>query len=307
MNLRQAYRGWSQQSQNFNQYVRIRPLFNRVWLFLDMEKPCSWYTAQILGEALAEPHIIESDKRKAAEAMLSVLEFANWAEPKWNPKPTFTVDDLMKYNHPDTRPDEKEHPEVKEETENDPCDGCVNVKGCVTCADGELREVIEEPKEEPTIDMSMEEKQKRGKQPKKVCQIDPETLKVVKTYDAITQACKEVGVKNIDRALKKKQKAGGYYWAYPEDAERFKPKEQSKPGETVKTVKVAIPKPVPTENRELSREEQLWEYSMEELLDAIRKRGRAASLPEFSDVQLIEEIKRRGWKGHLDITTSIEL
>ena len=68
---------------------------------------------------------------------------------------------------------------------------------------------------------TMEKRKPGGKKPRKVCQIDPETLKVVKTYDSCSEGCREAGVKGLDRAIKKLQRAGGYYWQYPEDVETF--------------------------------------------------------------------------------------
>ena len=97
MNLGQAYLGWQQQSQNRELYLKTREAFRKAWFALPTNKPCSYYTKEVLGEALAATREIESNKTKAASVMVHVLTFAAWAEPKFNPKPDFTYMDLMEY------------------------------------------------------------------------------------------------------------------------------------------------------------------------------------------------------------------
>ncbi|MCR5578639.1 MAG: hypothetical protein K6F74_05435 [Prevotella sp.] len=97
MNLQQAYQGWQQQSQNRDLYVKTRDAFRKAWFQLPTNKPCSYYTKEVLGEALAATREIESVKAKAASVMIHVLAFANFAEPEVNPAPDFTFDELMEY------------------------------------------------------------------------------------------------------------------------------------------------------------------------------------------------------------------
>lgn len=97
MNLQQAYQGWQQQSQNSELYKKTRDAFRKAWFQLPTNKPCSYYTKEVLGEALAATREIESVKAKAASVMIHVLTFANFAEPDDNPKPDFSFGDLMEY------------------------------------------------------------------------------------------------------------------------------------------------------------------------------------------------------------------
>ena len=83
--------------ENRELYVKTRDAFRKAWFSLPTNKPCSYYTRDVLGEALAASREIESNKVKAASVMVHVLDFANWAEPKFNPKPDFTWQDLMEY------------------------------------------------------------------------------------------------------------------------------------------------------------------------------------------------------------------
>ena len=97
MNLDKAYKEWQDLSQNRELYVKTREAFRKAWFTLPTNKPCSYYTKQILGEALAATREVESVKTNAASVMVHVLTFANFAEPKLNPKPDFTFHDLMEY------------------------------------------------------------------------------------------------------------------------------------------------------------------------------------------------------------------
>lgn len=97
MNLAQAYQGWQQQTQNRKLYTKTREAFRKAWFTLPTNKPCSYYTKEVLGDALAATREVESNKAKAASVMVHVLTFANWAEPKFNPKPDFNYHDLMEY------------------------------------------------------------------------------------------------------------------------------------------------------------------------------------------------------------------
>ena len=97
MNLSQAYQGWQQMQENRELYKKTREAFRKAWFTLPTNKPCSYYTKEVLGTALAETRVIESDKAKAASVMVHVLTFAHWAEPKFNPEPDFEYSDLMEY------------------------------------------------------------------------------------------------------------------------------------------------------------------------------------------------------------------
>ena len=250
MNLGQAYQGWQQQSQNRDLYVKTREAFRKAWFTLPTNKPCSYYTKEVLGTALAETREIESNKVKAASVMCHVLTWANWAEPKFNPKPDFTYQDLMEYTKGPLADPEKVKPVSKpttteedgtdldidpvtamprkameqEATEKKPdhCDGCNNVNGCITCIDGDQRAVITEVETKTEEDMEPKEKKPRGKQPKPVVQIDPNTLQVIKQWPSMSDAQTTLGICHVDVAVAKMRKAGGFYWSLAEDADTFK-------------------------------------------------------------------------------------
>ena len=250
--MAQAYEGWQQQSQNRQLYIKTREAFRKSWFALPTNHPCSYYTKEVLGQALAEPRVIISFKAQAASVMIQVLEFAHFAEPKYNPKPDFTMSDLMEYTTPTERSEEIE---VKRE----------EVKS------GEVKsEEIEVKSEIPqtTKQDNMEEKKvTKGRAARPVCQIDPKTKEVINTFDSCSEACRAAGVKNIDRAIKKLQMAGGYYWQYPEDVKTFAERLEEK----ATCVRHTPP---------------------------IRNASHDA-LEVFTDEELINELTRRGWEGEL--------
>lgn len=311
MNLAQAYQGWSQQTQNRELYKKTKEAFRTAWFTLPTNEPCSYYTKEILGTALAETRVIESSKARAASVMCHVLAWANWAEPKYNPMPDFKFEDLMEYTKGPLADPDKVRPQkadidddtndldidpvtglprkAMEQEDNEkkpnPCEGCNNVKGCITCVDGDQRAVITEV--EPKTENNMEPKKTRGKQARQVCQIDPETLQVIHTYDSGSSACRITGAKNLDRAIKKLTTAGGYYWQYPEDvptfAERLKQKQQTAARvDEVPVLAPAAPEPAPVVKI-------------------------AHDLSNFSDQELFAELERRGYQGELQVIKKVTI
>lgn len=296
MNLRQAYDGWSQQEQNRQLYVKTRDAFRRAWFTLPTNKPCSWYTKDVLALALAETRVVESDKVKSASVMLHVLTWANFAEPKYNPKPDFKLEDVTRLIHlpadelekerqrinaamlcqpmPEEKADEDnkatatEEPAATPDNDADPLKG-IDFDDKKQVADALMEQSARIMNDKPENNETNMEKEKkpRGKQPRQICQIDPDTLQVVKTYDSCTEGCRTVGVKNLDRAIKRLQKAGGFYWQYPEDvstfADRLKQKQDAQ-------------QPAVTEQP-----------------------STPSTLADFTDDELMTELDRRGFEGEL--------
>ena len=323
MNLGQAYQGWQQQSQNRKLYTNTKEAFRKAWFTLPTNKPCSYYTKEILGEALAETRVIESFKAKAASVMIHVLTFAAWAEPKFNPLPDFTVSDLMEYTKGPLADPEKIKPAAKREAEEmddtdldiDPITGETRkTKGQEPSDEGDPLEGIDfDEQEETKTEENMEEKKTRGRRSRKICQIDPETLEVVKVYDSCAEGCHATGAKNLDRAIKKLQLAAGYYWQYPEDvatfADRLAAKRAAKPQS-----KTAKPKPKVESDAEKqqAKVKNNFPTAVATLAPTPKpddapnvtndnQRGTAAheALEVFTDDELLEELDRRGWQGEL--------
>lgn len=251
MNLRQAYDGWGQQSQNKQLYVKTRDAFRRAWFTLPTNKPCSWYTKDILALALAETRVVESDKVKSASVMVHVLTWANFAEPKWNPKPNFKTEDVTRLLHLPADELEKERQRItaamqtmtepeqpKSDEDNNSDDDADPLAGIdfddkKQVADALMEQSARIMNDKPTNETIMEqEKKPRGKAPKPVAQIHPETFEVVKVWPSRGAAENELGACNLDRCIAKLRKSAGFYWSDPQDADTFKLRLMAKQAET---------------------------------------------------------------------------
>ena len=222
MNLAQAYQGWQQQSQNRELYTKTREAFRKAWFTLPTNKPCSYYTKEVLGEALAATREVESNKAKAASVMVHVLTFANWAEPKFNPKPDFDYNDLMEYTKGPLADPDKIKPAEKPSCLDDYDDNDLDIDP-VTAAPRKAMEQEAQPSDtvgtgisadvpaqedatevpvpdvspapesgiaadEPKQETNMEPKKTRGRQPKPVAQLDAKTLQVIKVWTSRNEA-----------------------------------------------------------------------------------------------------------------------
>ena len=70
-----------------------------------------------------------------------------------------------------------------------------------------------------SIERQAEEKIRRPGLPanaRPILKLDPKTLEVVKEYDCISDACKDMKLTNLSTYIKHHYKAAGFYWAYPE-------------------------------------------------------------------------------------------
>ena len=69
---------------------------------------------------------------------------------------------------------------------------------------------------------------KPGKAPIPVAQLDPKTLAVIKIWTSRSEAERETGACNLDRAVKNARLAAGFFWCSPENVETFKSNPKSK-------------------------------------------------------------------------------
>ena len=308
MNLRQAYDGWSQQSQNKQLYVKTRDAFRRAWFTLPTNKPCSWYTKDVLALALAETRVVESDKVKAASVMVHVLTWANFAEPKWNPKPNFETADVTRLirlsadklekereriNAAMSAKPEPEQPKSDEDNNsNDDADPLAGIdfddKKQVADAlmEQSARIMNDKPKEMTNMN---NEKKPRGKAPKPVAQIYPETFEVVKVWPSRGAAEKELGACNIDRCIAKLRKSAGFYWSDPKDADTFKLRLMEKQADTPSA-------PYNMEEQRLHNPKPKKEKPNDTTRTCCAKTN---GISHFTDEELWKELERRGWKGEI--------
>ena len=212
MKLDDAYNAWGQQSDNRELFYKTKTAFRKMWWLIPTNKPCSYYTLQVLGRALAQANGAHSDKVSAASVMCHVLNYAYQCEPENMDKPSFGFSDIVNY----------------EGTKPSPM---VQAIESASSARGQVPDIERPNDDEPLVKVKPAAKAKReaelarrdGKQPKSVVQLDAKTLKPIKVWKSCHAPMAELGIRNVQRAVDRHGLAGGYYWCRPGDEETFKP------------------------------------------------------------------------------------
>ena len=293
MKLDDAYNAWGNMSENRELALKTKKIFRNIWWLIPTNKPCNYYTLEVLGRALVQANGAHSDKVSAASVMCHVLNYAHHVDPEGNNKPSFTFSDIVNY--------------TGEEEKNDAGIG------------------------------SSEREQTRRDNGKAVVQLDPDTLKPVKVWPSCFAAQKELGIKNVQRAIGRHGISGGFYWCRPGDEEGFKPLEKRGSKKGCKNTKAKStthrltpiteePKPLTKEQKELHRKvfdgperqptpEQQEQLKEAEVAVAEARRDFEEQIAEHvyqvlqkcTDDELIAELRRREWHGTVRITRTIEL
>lgn len=352
MNLNEAYLGWQQVKENGQFYVKTRNDFRRAWLMLPTNKPCSYYTKEVLGEALAASSEAEGAKVRAASVMIQVLEWAHNAEPKECPKVKFTIDDLMAYvrgevekpkkkakgslgdRHlgqepnqepvPDGMPERHDEPEGEPKTEDPEDDDepkMVVKKGAKKKTDFVPEKKPKKSKASKSGDKGDksdgEKKHPGGRPMKPVCQIDPDTLEVIATFDSCNAAIQATGASNIDRAVARVRKSAGYYWSTPDGVKTFAKRLREKQKEDEQRHVEAAGRAREAKMKKLAEQKAQAEARLPQpkvehkpepkAVDDSRQSKVSDALAVFTDDELIEELDRRGWYGVMRKVMVVEL
>jgi hypothetical protein len=352
MTLQEAYQGWQAETANKQLYIKSRDAFRKTWLMLPTNKECSYYTLEVLSAAIVQTKMMHSFRIQASSVMVHVLTWAHRKDAEANPMPAFTFSQIVE----DGEALEKKAREAGERKPEESVDTvCLREKMAMTeleparidhylVKDVELDEdgrplpvtvgkdgrplpVTKETKTNNDTTMN-EEKKSFGTAPKPVCQIDPETLKVVRTFESCSAACKSAGVKSIDYALKNLSKSGGYYWQFPDQMDTFLDRLEKKGVIATATVStpqaVTAPKPKeetpkpsfdeaqgspePEGGRPSTKERPgATDQQIKNLLEHCRQEEAQQRLAAFQDKELIDELGRRGWKGKLELILSVTI
>ena len=272
MTLKQAYTMWACAPKNVVLAAKHRNAIQRVLMKKYNDVELKDFTTDFVGSIFSNCTTIDDEtKSKAASILVHILRWGNEHGYCEKPMFTFSIANVGKND------EEKEHD--------------------IASIPKPLHELSQEPlvrvKKEALIERKKVLAARSGlKAPRHVVQIDKHTLKPVKVWQSINDVYKELGIRNIHRAIERKGLAGGYFWCAEGDEKNFKPnsasiiqeaaekkkKEKvktvnSKPVEQEKPVEMVVPKDITT----------------------------------FSDDELISEMKRRGWKGSIQIVLNVEL
>ena len=312
MTLKEAYEKWGKQKQRQTLYIKTRSAFMQVWRKLDFDTPCKMLTLSVLTEAMKKrgPVFVE-DKTRAASVMVHVLNFAHDEAPVECPMPTFDYRAILDGAEAMPLPAEKEQKErkaLKLERKEPKLERKVLKSEQNTPVMEQRKQTRVTPKnpyqgERDTLGRS------KNRAKRKVAQIDPSTLKVVRVWESMGAAEHGLGIKNISRAIDKKRLAGGFYWCDEKDLSSFEPRE-SRQGR--KGLVPKIPEEEQEENNHAPAEEELNEHIERGIDDFIGGFGHGQVQPGktavpttveyFTDKELIDEIQRRGWRGGVVLT-----
>lgn len=268
--IQQAFKSWSMQKENITLAARNREAVRSVLMKRHQDLTLDRITPDIAREIFSKSKDRPELKTKAASTLVHLM---NWgAERGYCQRPAFSYEIGSEGKKEKTK-------EVKP---------LVKVTVIPQDTDLDYKSGTEPETDIQTKNnMTMEKQQTRkgGRQPRKVCQLNAETLEVIASYDSIKEACEKNGIKKLNGALSKHQKAGGYYWCYAGQESTFVPLERQqkpqKPRKEKPTTAAASPSRTQTPS--------------------------GKSLADYSDKEIIEEIRRREWKGSFSFVTTIEL
>lgn len=290
----------------------------QVWKKLDFSIPCKEVTLAVLREALEKRGpVYAEDKARAASVMVHVLTFAHQEQPQECPMPRFDYGALLK----DAETERKVLKIERKLPENVQKLPKVEQK----LPDMEQRKQTRVTPKKPYQGERDTLGRSKNRAKRKVAQIDPSTLEVVKVWDSMGAAEKELGIRNVTRAIDKKRIAGGFYWCDEKDAATFEPREDMrgrKSGTAGKPAGAATD-PLPTEQKASKDDGDVANApEAEDIANAVErgiddfiggfghgavqpgKTAVAPTLSEFTDKELIDEVQRRGWKG--DVTLKVD-
>ena len=290
MTLKQAFTIWAYSPGNTVLAAKSREAVQRVlmkkWNDIGLEQFTEQFCRRIFYQSTESLEL----KVKAASILVYVLQWGS--DNGLCQCPTFTLA-IAREEHERAEKD-------KAQPDDEPL---VRVKP-EALAKGKAE--LKARKSETKTEEDMEQKKTRGKQPKPVAQLDAKTLQVIKVWSSRSDAERELGACNLDRAINRKRMSAGFFWCSPEDAEGFQPnplskyapktqpkkqtnaeKQQAKVKNNFHTaVATLAPTPKPDDAPNVTNDNQ---------------RGTAAheALEVFTDDELLEELDRRGWQGEL--------
>jgi len=263
MTLKQAFTLWALAPSNTVLAARSRDAVQRVlmkkWNDIDLEQFTEAFCRRIFYQST---ETLET-KVKAASILIYLLQ---WGGDNGHCKPPKFTYDIASEEHQRAQQD-KARPASPEDSPNST---------------------------EPQQLTDMEQKKKRGKQPKPVVQIDPNTLQVLKEWPSMTEAHKALGIHHIEVAISRISKAGGFYWSLAADADTFRQRLNDKLQEA--------------DMRHKERAAKMREKKTAKETEPTRQCDAAGgALEAFTDDELMTELDRRGWHGKLHRTQVVAI
>ena len=275
----------------------VQKILMKKWNDVELEQVTLAFARRIFSKS-PEP---KEMKVKAASILVYLLQWGG--DHGYCQRPAFTYDELTGGDA--TGVDTIKVKEMAKVTELDirrleshvtpvPCDEHGNaLEGCSKTLEDMMEIVDMEDKPKENTDMDKKEKKPRGRAPRQVAQISPDTLEVVKTWPTMGDAERETGACNLDRVIRLMRKSAGFYWSNAEDAGTFRDR--------------LAEKQLPEELKRVNGKKPAADPGQAPA-PKLENRSQCASaaqqaLAVFSDDELLEELDRRGWQGNLRRST----
>ena len=304
MNLDKAYMNWRLEPENTQLAVKTEKLFRKMWWLIPTNQPCSYYTFGVLGRALSQVVGDRKEKAQAASIMFHVLSWAHQQEPDINPKPDFQYQDLLDYG---TNKPAEEPAEIPAATPTAVPAASPSAEDIDPLAGVDFPDPPEEPAKAPKPKAAARLKTARKAKSKahiSVVQLNAQSLEVIRIWQSGHAAEKELGIKNIYRAMESHRMAGGFFWCRKGEEKDFKPDPLRRARFTsvlANTADTASAASVSTKLLAKGIEETREQF--QKLADSYVQQV----LERCSDEELIGEMRRRQWKGTVEITRKVEL
>lgn len=260
MTLKQAFTMWSMAPRNIALAKNCRDAVNKILMRKYNDIELEQITETFARRVFSQSNESKEMKVKAASILVYVLSWGG--DHGYCQRPTFTYE--VAASTPDVKPEE---PMCKVKPEA-------------------LAKRKEELAKRENTDIMEKEEKKEVVKPREVVQLDPNTLRVLRTFPSANAAETALGCSNIRRAIDRNSMSGGYYWTYPGYETNFKPAKKRGAGRPSRPKNISVSQKKPAVvNSEVAK----------------------PSIQSFSDEAIIAEIKRRGWKGNITMTVTIDL
>ncbi len=232
MTLKQAFTQWAAIPDNKVLAAKNRTNMQKVLLEKHGSMDVTLIDRHFMDIVLKDCKVDHRAQVNACSVLCHVLTWLHGNDPKTYPAPDFD------YNIASTKPIEQPAKVAKAKAKS-------VEKPKVEVSEPEVQVPAHDDTEDPLqgIDFSDEKEnlnhisvmqennttvKKPGKAPIPVAQLDQKTLAVIKIWPSLSEAERETGACNLDRAVKNARLAAGFFWCIPENAETFKPNPKAK-------------------------------------------------------------------------------
>lgn len=232
MTLKQAFTQWAAIPDNKVLAAKNRTNMQKVLLEKHGSMDVTLIDRHFMDIVLKDCKADHRAQVNACSVLCHVLTWLHGNDPKTYPAPDFD------YNIASTKPTEQPAKVAKPKVKS-------VEKPKVEVSESKSQAPAQDDTEDPLqgIDFSDEKEnlnhisvmqennttvKKPGKAPIPVAQLDPKTLAVIKIWTSRSEAERETGACNLDRAVKNARLAAGFFWCSPENTETFKPNPKTK-------------------------------------------------------------------------------